>query len=93
LLVDIVDVVDRDRYMVNCEPYGEPQLGNRGLYRALGGTDIADEQLAMLWILNQADGQASLLAIAERSGISFDTIVRVAAVLEQHGLLEERAPN
>ena len=54
----IVDVLDRNRIVRNLEPYGEPQLGRRGLYRALGGTDIPDLQLAMLWVLNLADGDA-----------------------------------
>ena len=85
----ILRVVDRDRTMRNLEPYGEPQLGSRGLYGALGGTDIADAQLAMLWVLNQSDGSASLLDIAQRSGIAFDSIVDTAEVLEQHGLLAE----
>ncbi len=80
---------DRNRTMRNLEPFAEPQLGTRGLYRALGGTEIADAQLAMLWVLNQSDGATDLLDIAERSGIAFDSIVDTAAVLEQHGLLTE----
>lgn len=85
----VLSVVDRDRTMVSIEPFGEPQLGQRGLYRALGGVDIPDPQLAMLWILNQSDGAHSLLEVAQRSGIDFDTIAATAAVLEQHGLLRE----
>lgn len=89
VLDEILGVVDRNRVLVNLEPFGEPQLGNRGLYRALGGTAIADAQLAMLWVLNQSDGTTSLLDIAERSGIGFDSIVATAALLEEHGLLRE----
>jgi aminopeptidase-like protein len=89
LLAAILDVVDRDRVYVNREPYGEPQLGSRGLYRALGGTDIADVQLAMLWVLNQSDGATSLLDVAERSGIAFHTLVDVASVLATHDLLSD----
>ncbi len=48
---------------------------------------IADAQLAMLWVLNQSDGSTSLLDIAERSGLSFDSIVDTAALLEEHDLL------
>ena len=88
----ILGVVDADRTLCNLEPYGEPQLGRRGLYRALGGTDIADAQLAMLWVLNQSDGATTLLDIAERSGIAFDAIVETAKVLEDHGLLAESDP-
>ncbi len=85
LLASIVDVVDRNRIVRNLEPYGEPQLGRRGLYRALGGTTIPDLQLAMLWVLNLSDGEHDLLDIAERSGIDFDAIAAGADVLEEHG--------
>ena len=87
VLSRILEVVDKNRTMRNLEPFGEPQLGSRGLYRALGGTEIADAQLAMLWVLNQSDGLASLLDISERSNIPFDSIAATATVLEQHGLL------
>lgn len=89
LLAELLAVVDGNRTMRNIEPFGEPQLGNRGLYRALGGTDIADAQLAMLWVLNQSDGNTDLLSIARRSGIEFTAIVDVARVLERHDLLVE----
>jgi aminopeptidase-like protein len=82
-------VLDRNRTLFNTEPYGEPQLGSRNLYAALGGTTIPDAQLAMLWVLNQADGDTSLLDIAERSGVPFDSIVATAALLERHGLLTD----
>ena len=48
----IVGVVDGDRRMLNTEPFGEPQLGRRGLYGAVGGQQLPDGQLAMLWVLN-----------------------------------------
>ena len=57
-LAAIVDAVDRDRLLVNLVPKGEPQLGKRGLFRAIGGgNDPATMQMAMLWILNYSDGQ------------------------------------
>jgi aminopeptidase-like protein len=89
MLDRILGIVDLDRRYVNLEPYGEPQLGNRGLYHALGGTEIADAQLAMLWVLNQSDGSTSLLDIAARSGIDFAAVAATAAVLAEHGLLVE----
>src|SRR5690606_1846453 len=87
VLADVLTIVDRSRTMVNLEPYAEPQLGSRGLYRSLGGTGIPDAQLAMLWVLNQADGSTDLLAVAERSGLPFAAVADVADVLEEHGLL------
>jgi aminopeptidase-like protein len=91
LLDRILGVVDSNRTLRNVEPYGEPQLGSRGLYGALGGTNISDAQLAMLWILNQSDGRTSLLDIAERSGIEFESIVAIASILEEHDLLDDVA--
>ena len=54
----------------NLSPYGEPQLGRRGLYRSAGGAVATpDDERALLWVLNQSDGGASLLDIAQRSGL------------------------
>jgi aminopeptidase-like protein len=80
----IFDVLEHDRVYVNQNPKCEPQLGRRGLYREIG----ADE-MAMLWVLNQADGRHSLLDIAERSGLRFDALRRAAEVLTTYGLLKE----
>src|SRR5262249_16479820 len=53
-----------DRYL-NLNPKCEPQLGKRGLYRAMGGLpDAGQRELAMLWVLNLSDGRHSLLDIA-----------------------------
>jgi aminopeptidase-like protein len=77
---------DNQRYM-NLRPYGEPQLGKRGVYRALGGTDIADSQLAIFWVLALCDGQHDLLQIAERSGLAFALVRDAALLLEKQQLL------
>lgn len=71
----------------NLAPYGEPQLGKRGLYRAIGGTSIPDLQMALLWVLNLSDGRHSLLDVAERSRMSFRSVRAAADVLIEHGLL------
>jgi aminopeptidase-like protein len=81
-------VEGNDRYR-NLHPKGEPQLGRRGLYRAMGGfPNPGDLQMAMLWVLNQSDGGPSLLDVADRSGLPFDTIRTAADRLVEHGLLE-----
>jgi aminopeptidase-like protein len=87
VVVEIITTLDRNRCYVNTQPYGEPQLGTRGLYGAIGGTTIPDAQMAMLWLLNQSDGRHSLLDVAERSGVPFASLVRTAALLEEHNLL------
>jgi aminopeptidase-like protein len=87
----ILDLVDRNRVLVNRQPKGEPQLGRRGLYPAVGGGPQRAEQLALLWVLNLSDGRHSLLDIAERAGIPFDAVDRAAGALLAHGLLGERS--
>ena len=87
----IVDVLEHDRVYVNLNPKGEPQLGRRGLYRAMGGDlDRAGMERALLWVLNLADGEHSLLDVAERSGLPFATVRKAADLLVEHSLLRER---
>jgi aminopeptidase-like protein len=91
VLRSIVDVLDGNRKYQNLAPFGEPQLGTRGLYRALGGNNIPDLQMAMLWVLNLSDGTHDLLAIAERSKLPFVAIRTAADMLEKHALLADAA--
>jgi aminopeptidase-like protein len=87
----ILDVLENNRSYRNESPYGEPQLGRRGLFRSTGGEAggeaTGEEMMARLWTLNLSDGEHSLLDIAERSGISFLMISEAADVLCQKGLL------
>lgn len=80
-------VLEDNHYFRNLAPYGEPQLGSRGLYRALGGTNVPNLQMAMLWMLNLSDGSHSVLDIAERSGLDFTALSAAAKLLEEHDLL------
>ena len=77
-----------DRRYRNLEPYGEPQLGRRGLYGGLGGAGRKEREMAMLWVLNQSDGQHSLGDIAECSGLPAGVIRKAAEALSEAGLLE-----
>jgi aminopeptidase-like protein len=73
---------------VGTRPHGEPQLGRRGLYQAIGGdAERTDRQMAMLWVLNLADGRHTLLDMAERARLPFRIVRETAALLEQHDLL------
>jgi aminopeptidase-like protein len=83
----ILDVLERNASYVSLNPYCEPQLGRRKLYNSTGGTAIADEINARLWVLNLSDGDHSLLDIAERSGMTFDAIADAADVLKASELL------
>ncbi len=82
-----VTVLEDDFTYVNRSPKGEPQLGKRGLYGAVGGTSPGEREHAMLWILNQSDGSRSLLDIARRAGLPFDLVRDAASALERAGLL------
>ena len=91
LCAGILDVLEKNlRYRNEC-PYGEPQLGRRGLFRSMGGEAggqaTGEEMMARLWVLNLSEGNHSLLEIAERSGISFSMISNAAELLCQKGLL------
>jgi aminopeptidase-like protein len=83
----VVEVLESNRRYINLSPKGEPRLGKRGLYGAMGGRSPAERERAMLWVLNQSDGSASLLDIARRSGIDFAAVKSVADELEQAALL------
>jgi aminopeptidase-like protein len=95
--VDVIDAILRtvngDEALRSTQPFGEVQLGRRGLYRALGGANKpADTEFAMLWVLNQSNGSRSLLDIAERSGLAFAAVRAAADLLLDHGLLERTPP-
>jgi aminopeptidase-like protein len=85
----VVEVLESDRRYINLSPKGEPRLGKRGLYGAMGGRSPADRERAMLWVLNQSDGSASLFDIAQRSGMDFSAIKLVADELEKAALLRD----
>ncbi|MEU7888153.1 DUF4910 domain-containing protein [Microbispora bryophytorum] len=86
---EVTRVLENDRHYLNLSPYGEPQLGRRGLYGSLGGrSDTKRDQMAMLWVLNLSDGDHSLLDVAERSGLTFGEVTWAARALEEAGLLK-----
>jgi aminopeptidase-like protein len=85
-----IDALEHDARYINTSPKGEPQLGRRGLYAAIGGDkDAYASNMAMLWILNLSDGEHSLADIAERSDIALATIEATAALLKEKGLLAD----
>lgn len=88
----IMDVLENNGRYCNQNPYCEPQLGRRNLYRSTGGESIGVEITARLWVLNLSDGRHSLLDIAERSGLPFSTIHDAAELLHQEGLLAPAPP-
>ena len=79
-------------------PYGEPQLGRRGLYPNMNSPhshakstdsllDGRTQLMAMQWILNLADGQHTLPQMAHRAGMPLSTLLAVVPRLEEADLI------
>ncbi len=86
----IIQHIEADRFYINQFPKGEPQLGKRGLYDAIGGhNDSKTLQLAFLWVLNYSDGAHSLTDIAMLSKIDIRIIAEAAELLLSKGLLKQ----
>jgi aminopeptidase-like protein len=86
--LELVEVLESNRRPLNLSPFGEPQLGRRGLYRSAGGAVATpDDERALLWVLNQSDGRSSVLDIARRSGLAYAVVARAVERLERAELL------
>lgn len=88
-LLKIVSAWEANQTFRNLAPYGEPQLGKRGLYRSTGGLASTAGENALLWVLNLADGEHSLVDISKRSGLPFADISAAVNRLAEAGLLAE----
>ena len=87
--LDVFDVLETNAAYLNLSPKGEPQLGRRGLYRAIGAGHGANvDELSLLWVLNLSDGEHTLVDIAEQSGLSYAQVRDAARTLVEHDLLE-----
>ena len=84
--LEIIDLIETNATYRSLSPFGEPQLGKRGLYQSV--PDGTNPETALLWVLSLADGDHDLLAVAERSGLPFSAIREAATTLERHELLE-----
>ena len=79
VLLEVTNVLERNEVYLRVDGRGEPQLGRRGLYRAVSGQkDQAGAHAALLWVLNLADGEHTLLDMAERSGLDFEDLAQAA---------------
>lgn len=89
--LEVCAVLEGNKVYRNLMPKGEPQLGKRGLYGAMGGLAGGGraKELLLLWVLNLSDGSQTLLDIANRSESPFYQIQQAAEILWQCGLLEE----
>ncbi len=82
----------------NLSPFGEPQLGRRGLYPNLNSAatwqassdEVFDGRVVLeriLWVLNQSDGTNDLVTIAGKCGCSVADLLPVVKRLEEGSLL------
>jgi aminopeptidase-like protein len=73
VLDTLLDVLEANGTYQRVDGRGEPQLGRRGLYRAIAGQREAGgaTQMDLLWFLNLADGRHSLLDMAIRADVPF----------------------
>ena len=97
----VFEILNECRTFTARVPHGEPRLGKRGLYPAIGGgnkpginlgeSGISYNEIDIInWVLFLADGQHDLLSISELSGIPYENIVRVAKILEKNNLLDSQ---
>ena len=85
----VFEVLENNLAYLNQSSKCEPQLGRRGLYRAVAGQqEKQSRELTLLWALNGSDGKNTLLDIADRAGIPFSQIYAAAMELVEVGLLK-----
>lgn len=88
--LEIIEVIERNEKYINTMPFGEPQLGKRGLYPTLGSHKSTRSLVeAMMWVLNLADGTEDLLSISARSGIPVKRLIPVIDKLLENGILQK----
>jgi aminopeptidase-like protein len=91
VIAAILDLLDDNVTYVRTDGRGEPQLGRRGLYRAIAGQKEAGgaSQMDLLWLLNLADGQHTLLQMAERADVPFWRLHAAARLAIDASLISE----
>jgi aminopeptidase-like protein len=91
VMATLLDLLNANRTYVRIDGRGEPQLGRRGLYRAIAGQKEAGgaSQMDLLWVLNLADGKHSLLKMADRAGIPFSRLQKAARLALDAELIRE----
>ena len=86
-LKDILTAIENNIKWENKYPYGEPQLGKRGLFRTLSEKTQKKDEIAMWWILNYSDGVNDLLNIASISSVKIINLIRISNKLEKEGII------
>ena len=84
----VLRALELGRTYRNLAPFGEPNLGKRGLYPTRGAAQPEARVAATLWLLNYADGDHDLLKIAELSGVDLELLNDVAQACLEANLVE-----
>lgn len=84
---ELLSILDSNGRCVNLSPKCEPRLGPRGLLNLGAGHGPGKFEEAVLWVLNQSNGERDLLSIALRSGLDYGLINGAADALVKAGLL------
>lgn len=86
----IIFEIENNETYINLNPKCEPRLGKRGLYGNFGGRGKYEhDELMLFWVLNQSDGNNSLLDISEKAKVDFIRIKNAADALLKAGLLKK----
>jgi aminopeptidase-like protein len=83
----MVFIIENDGVPVT-QILGEPQLGKRGLYPSLSHNRSSETVRTRLDLISYADGQHSLLDIAEKCELTFDEVWREAEILSKHDIID-----
>lgn len=82
-----LDILEKNRiYKTSC--CCEPQLGKRGLYPTLSMKGSAGDVRVYMNLLAYADGEHSLVDIAERIGTPAEELIPLVEKFLEHGLLQ-----
>lgn len=73
-----------DKY-INQLPYGEPQLGKRGLYT---GELSREEVMQIMYVLQYSDGTNDLIDIADRMRVSVHDLEKIMKLLLQNKIIK-----
>jgi aminopeptidase-like protein len=95
IIETLLDLLDTNCTYERVDGRGEPQLGRRGMYRAIAGQREAGgaTQMDLLWLLNLADGQHSLLDMAIRADVPFARLEAAARLALDAGLIRLAVPD
>lgn len=87
--VDIIRAIEANDIYESTNPQCEPFLQNKGLYDSTGGPkSVPVNTSAVLWVMNQSDGENDIISISDKSGIPVDVLNNASSRLMDVGLIK-----